>query len=254
MASATLDDSQVDSLNSTAKKVARLRSLAGKAGRNIYERCKLASEILRDKDYVAEKYGGYDEAQVTLEDSYFSDLKGFICLERLVAIVRHFEEEQQWRNERYNIRSLNYLFEESQKAPVPKSAHKTRRKSSKAENDALRDQLHAERTRSAELAKQVERSSAHEAACDAGSQPDASRQRPPIRIVHSHLVGLGPHGAKNAGFDIESDARIIAADIESKMNDAVFVAFMNLESVRRRRAELAARGLLSADAQDGDAK
>ncbi len=120
----------------TAQKVTRLDHLAGKAGHNIFERIKLASEVLEDRDYIASEYDGNYGALYDKVAGYFPDLCGVLgtTLDGLRSLYREYPDEQQWAGEQYNIAHMLAKHNEearsidsSRRTLLKKSSHNGRK-------------------------------------------------------------------------------------------------------------------------------
>lgn len=102
------------------KRKGKLAELANKTGRIIYERAKLASEMLADREWLDAECGG-DEGQGAdyLTSHYFPDLGGLIQVETLVGMFRKLPEEK-WEEYRWNLKRLGIEWREMNN-PRPKS-------------------------------------------------------------------------------------------------------------------------------------
>jgi DNA repair exonuclease SbcCD ATPase subunit len=138
----------------THRKLVRLRELASGARQNIYERCKLASEILADRDWIAIEHGGeYDAAQKALEDDFFSDVAGFIVLADLVLIYKQFPDEAQWKELRYNLAALKGAMREATREPKP--AKEPQKRATLAQLAELEEQLASATQRAENLSRTI---------------------------------------------------------------------------------------------------
>lgn len=98
----------------TTQKLARLKVLRDDAGANIYERCRLAAEVLADTDWIAAIHGGsLDAAEQAVQDEYFADLGGYVTLGTLTDIYRTFPDEAEWKARKYNLQVMEAEWEEA---------------------------------------------------------------------------------------------------------------------------------------------
>jgi len=92
----------------TAKEmVNELARLSLEAGKNVYLRAKLATELLADRTWVEEEFRGNDfDASDHLEETYFSDLSGAYALADLVGLYQALPDDKEWAKKNYNLRKL----------------------------------------------------------------------------------------------------------------------------------------------------
>ena len=85
----------------------RLKELINDAGRNYYERVKIADQLLSNKVWMESAYGGddYKDAEM-LEREYFHDLSGSMSIFELLQIYRKFNNEGDWKKHNYNLKVL----------------------------------------------------------------------------------------------------------------------------------------------------
>lgn len=94
-------------MSNSRQLLARLKSLLGEAGRNYYERIKIAESLLTDRQWVASEHGGDDyKAAEVLEDEYFHDLCGLMGLWDLLHIYRRFPELKDWEANGFHLRKM----------------------------------------------------------------------------------------------------------------------------------------------------
>lgn len=111
----------------TKKRFIRLKELAADAYSNIYERVKLASEVLKDSDWIIETYDGDSfVAREAVQSEYFADLGGYVKLPTLLNILDMFPTEETWRHNRYDLRAMEIEYANAQKSnKEPKTGRKT---------------------------------------------------------------------------------------------------------------------------------
>jgi hypothetical protein len=94
----------------TTEKVNLLKSRNGEDNRSLYERCKLATEVMADLEYIEEAHGGSDVLALDyLTDNCFSALKnvgGWVTAGALIELYKAFPEEQQWQERKYNLQVM----------------------------------------------------------------------------------------------------------------------------------------------------
>ena len=134
----------------TKQKVIKLRELSTGAGKNLYQRCKLLSEILADNTYIDSDFDGNEQrARDFFKREYFSDIDGKITLDDLIHIYRAYPDEKIWAGEGYMLgRIAAKYFAEFGPSPGGKPERtnwKAVAADLQADNDALRKDL--ERTR-----------------------------------------------------------------------------------------------------------
>lgn len=96
----------------TAQMLAELKKLAATAGNNLYERIKLASQVMADLDWIASVHGGNDlQAADALQDEFFRELGGFITLGKLIAMYKGVSIEQ-WQEVKYDIAAVEAIYNE----------------------------------------------------------------------------------------------------------------------------------------------
>ena len=99
----------------SAEKVARLKAMARKAGKAIYDRTKMASEVLADKAWLdSEHLGDYDKALACLQEECFPELSKAFSLGRLLALYATFPDHAFWARCRYNLMALWAEYEDRQ--------------------------------------------------------------------------------------------------------------------------------------------
>lgn len=97
---------------------AELVNLRNQAGQNIYQRLKIADQLLSNKDWVEdETQGGGDISKACdrLEQDCFADLCGVLSLPQMLEIYKHYKSEKTWRDNKYNLRKMYWAMKEVQK-------------------------------------------------------------------------------------------------------------------------------------------
>lgn len=119
--------------------LARLKELADQAGRNYYERIKLADSLLQDRAWLQASFASDDyKAAEYLEAECFHDLSGSMTVWQLLHIYRKFPDESEWRKRKWNLRTLYDLCK-----PKAEGKGSKRRAIKVAEYEAL-EQRHKE--------------------------------------------------------------------------------------------------------------
>lgn len=90
----------------TSEMLARLKTLATKAGDALFERVGLAAKVLADKEWLdAEFTGDYEKALAFVETDCFPELTAF-GLSRLIELHGAFPAIGEWRQRKFNLRVL----------------------------------------------------------------------------------------------------------------------------------------------------
>lgn len=90
----------------TVQVVAKLKTLAGKAGQALFERAQLAAGALTDQEWVIREHeGNPDRARRYLEEECFPELTGF-GLDKLLVLLKTFPNLEDWRAHHYNLARL----------------------------------------------------------------------------------------------------------------------------------------------------
>lgn len=87
----------------------RLMSMRDKAGKDHFERIKLAQALLQDKDWVESESGGggdEDKAITRIEENCFADLCGVMGLPQLVEIYNAYPNVEDWITHKCNLREM----------------------------------------------------------------------------------------------------------------------------------------------------
>ncbi len=105
----------------TTQKIAQLKQLGNDVKSNMYQRVKLAAEILLDIDWIEHAYKGH-----TTQAMDFLQREGFpyvtLTVGQLASIYRKWPEESMWQDWNYDI---NAMWDElsSKKGPSRKSTN-----------------------------------------------------------------------------------------------------------------------------------
>ncbi len=107
----------------TKAKVLELQRLFLSGGKNIFRRCQLASECFEDADFIDTEWGGKeDAARASFENLYFSDVAGFVTIDRLISIYRAYPNESTWESHHYRLPDMLAMFLEEH-PPEAKQTH-----------------------------------------------------------------------------------------------------------------------------------
>lgn len=101
-----------------------LVNLRNQAGTNIYQRLKLADQLLSDRDWVCRPDGGGgDESRAIdrLEDDCFGDLCGALSLPQMLEVMHATPDEKVWKQNKYNLRKMWQNMKDAQAASRPTS-------------------------------------------------------------------------------------------------------------------------------------
>lgn len=98
----------------TNEMIAKLKTMATKAGESIYERVKMAATVLSDSAWVRDEFAGDDEkARDTVEADCFPELSVAFSLADLLILYREFPEIQAWRKVKFNLSRFWAEYEEN---------------------------------------------------------------------------------------------------------------------------------------------
>jgi hypothetical protein len=134
----------------TGELVAQLKSLAGKAGRTLYDRLAIVTRILADRQYVSATWGEEIKALEVLEHEAFGDLCAVRSLSFLLGMFREYPERADWDRFGWNLTRL--LVEYEEKLAVAKKEANAGREETAGEKPPTKSQLKA---RVAELEQEV---------------------------------------------------------------------------------------------------
>lgn len=112
-------------MQTTAQKLAKLKTLRDQAGPNVYERVKLACEVRDDEEWVA-TIGGPDQADEHLADEFLGDLCGAVSFGDLYRIFQAVPDAGEWKTHKWNLRRLYALMKE--RTPKPEREITERRR------------------------------------------------------------------------------------------------------------------------------
>lgn len=123
----------------TASALAKLKEMAKRAGEGIFERAKLASQVLADDQWIVNAcHGNRDEAIELLEKEYFPELSTVFSLDKLVTLYEKFQNIDDWIHHKFNLNALwgTYLAT-LPKEPVPQGGIRKWPIPNKIHNEAL---------------------------------------------------------------------------------------------------------------------
>jgi hypothetical protein len=89
-----------------AQKFAELKNMLNEQGQKILHRLRLAAELLSDAEWLMSTKNDEGAARDLLEDECFGDLCGALTLGQLLRIYQHFPNEADWKESRWNLKSL----------------------------------------------------------------------------------------------------------------------------------------------------
>lgn len=125
----------------TTQLLAKLKRLAADARTNLYERIKLAAEVLEDRDWVAQSFDGdLAKAEEAVGQDYFSDVGRMYTLGTLLSVLKRFPKEAQWVEYRHDIHALVAVWE-SEHQPEEKTPSITRKRATVAELEAAEKRI-----------------------------------------------------------------------------------------------------------------
>lgn len=95
-------------MSKTNQLLAKLQTMAGRAGEAIFERAGMAYEVLSDNHWIETEHGGDPEkAMKAVEEICFPELGKAFPLSRLLAIRKAFPTLEEWRQWRCNLQRLS---------------------------------------------------------------------------------------------------------------------------------------------------
>jgi hypothetical protein len=125
---------------STSRILARLKVLMSEAGAKLYERIGLASQVMKDTDWIAKNFDGSDLKALDALGEYFTDvIGGTIHVGKLIAMYDRIPESA-WEERKYNLPAVEDLFDAEETDQEPKARKRT---SWKELAGNLQDQLDA---------------------------------------------------------------------------------------------------------------
>ncbi len=102
--------------------VDRLLEMAGKAGRNVFDRLRLVDQVLRDREFVAVAYRDESAALDHLEAKCFGDLCGARGLAHLLTVYRTYPDAKVWAELKWNLTLLCGRYEHERRRAVNRAA------------------------------------------------------------------------------------------------------------------------------------
>lgn len=112
-------------MDDTRKLLTQLKALAGQAGRNYFERIRIAEALLSDKHWLAAEHGGDDyRAAEVLEAEFFHDVCGMMGLFDLLHIYRRFPNVADWEKNGFRLREM-YAQLKAEQRPAATTERRT---------------------------------------------------------------------------------------------------------------------------------
>lgn len=107
-------------MKKSSELLAKLKKMASQAGEALFERAKMAAEVLADSQCIAEQFGGdREKAEETIKDECFPDLSMGGWFERLLVLRDKYPDIETWRQHKFNLQRLWIEYEKT-KPPEPK--------------------------------------------------------------------------------------------------------------------------------------
>ncbi len=98
--------------------LARLKSLAEQAGKNVFDRAAVAAQLLADRRWIADTFhGDQGAARDCLQEDYFGDLCGTVTLGQILHIYRKLPAKGQWEDLKFNLMKLLARADEADARP-----------------------------------------------------------------------------------------------------------------------------------------
>lgn len=86
---------------------ARLDNLAGQAGKVMFERVRLAAELMANLQWVCREFRGDDRAaREYLEARYFGEMMGTVHLGQLFTLYSRFPDPDEWKVRQWNVQKM----------------------------------------------------------------------------------------------------------------------------------------------------
>ena len=93
-------------MTKTNEALAKLKTMASKAGEALYERIALAAQVLKDREWLDAEFGGdFDNAHEAIEVEYFPEMTAF-GLGKLLDLLETFPTVEAWRTHKFNVQRL----------------------------------------------------------------------------------------------------------------------------------------------------
>ena len=141
----------------TRELLARMKKLAAEGKENLWERIKVAAELVADHDWIASDHNGDElRAKDAIQMEYFHELNGTYTLGVLLAIYAEFPDESTWQEYRYNLSAMRALWEE---ARVSDEESRTRTSIKKADYDKVVEDLEVAAARAKQTQELLEKRS-----------------------------------------------------------------------------------------------
>lgn len=187
------------------RRLVRLADLANRSGRMMYERAKLANELIADHAWVD---GVGDEAKAYEElEAHFADLGGLVSVENLTLLYRDFDEGV-WLANNWSLKVLYAKWQETHRSEDTRSGTRTSVKLKDFEAEKKR----AEEAECAYKRAQQEKQTVLEEASKLRSEvhkveSEAARRIRELELENAQLKGritelerlAGERGGPNAG-------------------------------------------------------
>lgn len=111
----------------------RLEELFGQAGPNIFERVRLATELLDNRHWLdhSEYKGDQAAAAEALQEKFFRDIGKLISIFRLCDVFRRFPEEKEWRALGYDLKAMWFKYQEATSTEGEKEKPRAQRHTAK---------------------------------------------------------------------------------------------------------------------------
>ena len=93
---------------------------------NLYQRCKLLSEVLNDQQRICKEYGNEGKARDFFKRQYFSDVIGKITLDDLIDLYEAYPDEADWAEHHYMLIDMVVMYDEARRAETPHISERLR--------------------------------------------------------------------------------------------------------------------------------
>jgi len=117
----------------TTKKLAALKQLCDVTGENLFERLKLADEVLSDREWVNISFISEAAARDHLAERYFPDIFGLVTTGELFQLIKAFPLKSNWEEHKYHVKAML--------ATIKDDSRQGRRKTEEPTKSELREKV-----------------------------------------------------------------------------------------------------------------
>lgn len=166
---------------------AKLKEMAHKSASVLYERLRLADQLLSDADWLAQFAGVLDDAEAYLGLEYFREFHGLVSLSKLVAMYRRVPHEK-WEEYKFDVAAIEILYDDEVVQREPTSHKRTSWKTLAGKLQEEVDELKAK------LRMESQLRSAYEEKCD-DLKDRLAKQVAKLARLEGRLMEIEKHAA-----------------------------------------------------------